>query len=81
MLLDKWNYSTHKYEPFESPARVTTLYSEDMVAEVDCAECGKRMPFGDGYTSRRIHNKFGFGYPVCEGCYAKEDEAKKAAGK
>lgn len=70
--LQKWNYHTHQYEPFESPATVLSLYSEDMLEEVDCANCGKRMTYGDGYTSRTIHNHAGLGYPVCEDCYEVE---------
>lgn len=69
MILQKWNFKTHEYEPFESPAKVLSLYSEDMLAEVDCANCGKRMTYGEGYTSRTIHNHVGLGYPVCEDCY------------
>ena len=79
MTLQKWNFKTHKYEPFESPARVLSLYSEDMLAEVDCANCGKRMTYGDGYTSRTIHNHIGLGYPVCEGCYEQERKAEMAS--
>lgn len=75
MLLKKWNYQTGEYDPFESPATVLSLYSEDMLAEVDCASCGERMTYGDGYTSKEIHNNFGLGYPVCENCY--EEEVKR----
>lgn len=72
MILQRWNHEKHLYEPFNSPARVLCLYSENMLAEVDCASCGNRMSFGDGYTSREIHNRVGLGYPVCESCYAEE---------
>lgn len=81
ILLQKWNFDTHQYEPFESPARVLSLYSEDMLQEVDCANCGKRMTYGDGYTSRTIHNHVGLGYPVCEDCYEKEHELEQASKK
>lgn len=76
-MLQKWNYNTHEYEPFDSPAKVTTLYSENMSTEIDCANCGKSMIFGDGYTSQTIHNDFGLGFPVCEPCYEKESEDRK----
>ncbi len=72
ILLQKWNYETHVYDPFESPAVILVIYSEDMVEACDCANCGKRMTFGDGYTSKTIHNHVGFGYPVCENCYSEE---------
>lgn len=74
MILKKWNFETHKYEPFDSPAIVISIYSEDMLECVDCANCGKRMTYGQGYTSRTIHNDSGFGYPVCDMCYEKEKE-------
>lgn len=77
MKLRKWNFNTHVYELFESPARILSLYSEDMVAEVDCANCGKRMTYGEGYTSRTIHTEMGLGYPVCESCYQEEHKAER----
>lgn len=78
MILQKWNYETHEYEPFESPAINPKMYSEDMDELVDCANCGKELTFGATYTSRTIHNHVGFGYGVCEDCYQKEmEEAKK----
>lgn len=76
--MNKWNYDTHKYEPFESPAKVMSLYSEDMDEPVNCANCGRRMTYGDCYTSQTIHNKVGFGYPVCGDCYAIETADRKA---
>lgn len=42
--------------------------------EVNCARCGKAMIFGDGFTSRTIQSKMGFGYCVCENCYSKEEK-------
>lgn len=72
MLLRKWNYNTHEYEPFDSPAIILSIYSEDMDLPVDCANCGKHMTFGVGYTLRTIHNHAGIGFPVCEDCYNKE---------
>ncbi len=72
MILQRWNYDKHEYEAFNSPAVILSLYSEDMLEEVDCASCGKRMPFGDGYTSKEIHNRVGLGYPVCSDCYEAE---------
>lgn len=41
---------------------------------IPCAECGKKILYGDGYTSRKIHNVSGMGYVVCERCYDKERE-------
>lgn len=79
MMLRKWNFKTHEYEPFESPAKNVCLYSADLDAEVDCANCGKNMTYGQGLTSRTIHERMGFGYPVCDPCYEKEWEDERAA--
>lgn len=81
MLLRKWNYELHKYEPFESPAEVLKIYSEDMGERCDCANCGKIMTYGDGYTSRSIHNTVGFGFPVCSDCYEVERELELKHGR
>ncbi len=72
MILRKWDYRAHAYRAFQSPAVKPALYSEDMELLVDCANCGKELPFGDCYTSKTIHTEIGFGYGVCEDCYAKE---------
>lgn len=74
MILRKWNYKTKQYDQFDSPAQVTKVYSENMDERVDCAQCGKQMTYGDGYTSREVHNTVGYGYPVCEECYNDEWE-------
>lgn len=48
------------------------LYSDDMDKVIACARCGRKMLFGDGYTSREIHAEHGLGYTVCEQCHEKE---------
>jgi len=75
MILSKWNYKTHEYESFESPAKIVMLFQETMNSEVDCANCGKHTTYGICYTSRTIHNHIGLGYPVCESCYEVELES------
>jgi hypothetical protein len=77
ILLRKWNFNTHEYETFESPAKELALYKEYMKAQIDCANCGKRMVYGESYTSRTIHNSIGLGYPVCDDCYQEEWKAEK----
>lgn len=72
--LRKWNFEQHRYEPFDSPAEVLKVYSDDMDERCDCANCGKIMTYGDGYTSRAVHTSAGFGYPVCSECYEVECE-------
>lgn len=56
------------YETYELPEG-SSLYEGSMSKIVSCASCGKKIKYGNSYTSRRIHNQFGFGYAVCESCY------------
>jgi hypothetical protein len=79
MILRKWNFETKKYEPFDSPATKVSLYSEDMSEEIDCTNCGRRMTYGDGLTSRTIHTAIGLGFPVCQECYDVEFKNEEAA--
>ena len=73
MLLQKWNYEKHKYEPYEVSNECNCkLYTEDMNELINCPHCGKQLKYGDTYTSMEIHNKMGFGYGVCEKCYNNE---------
>lgn len=75
MLLRKWNYQKHEYEPYEIPNEWNVkIYSENMYEKVNCPHCGKEVPFGDTYTSHEIHTEIGLGYPVCEECYEKENK-------
>ncbi|MFQ6793822.1 MAG: hypothetical protein ACLRT4_13770 [Thomasclavelia sp.] len=62
---DRWKI------PYELP-QGASLYEKDMEKIVACAECGKKIRYGNSYTSRRIQNLVGFGYAVCGECYAKE---------
>ena len=70
MILRKWNYSKHDYEPYEVPDDWNVkAYSGDMSEIVNCPHCGKRVQVGETYASREIHNDVGFGYSVCRDCY------------
>lgn len=76
MNIQKWNPKKHVYESYEpNPEWKLILLSDDMDELVNCAQCGKKIKFGDSYTSKQIHNPIGLGYPVCESCY--EVELKK----
>lgn len=53
------------------------IYSEDMNEIVNCANCGKEIKFGNGYTSLRHFSNSGvFGLPVCKDCYHDELEER-----
>lgn len=71
MKAKKWDCKTRKYYDYDLPEGAC-LYSADMDKVIACAQCGKRMLFGDGYASRRICPESGFGYAVCKQCYEKE---------
>ena len=74
MLLQKWNYEKHKYEPHIVPDDWNCQsFSDNMKEIINCPHCGKKLEFGDAYTSLEIHTQVcGFGYGVCEECYEKE---------
>ncbi len=63
-----WNESKQEYEPYTLPVGASA-YEADMDKEVSCACCGKKIKYGDTYTSHRIHTDVGFGYAICESCY------------
>ena len=72
-VLRKWNYKTHDYDPYEIPDDWhPCVYTDDMDAIVTCPHCGKKIRYGDGYTSNEIHTSMGMGYAVCKDCYEKE---------
>ena len=70
MITNKWNPTKKEYEPCEIPNdwNITT-YEDDMDAIINCVHCGKKISFGESYTSRRYHTCGGFGYCECEDCY------------
>ena len=73
MILRRWNYLTHSYEPHIVPDNWhVTTYEADMETKVNCACCGKQITHGDAYCSMEIHTHLGLGYDVCESCYAEE---------
>ena len=79
MRMKKWNYSKRIYEEYI----ISPIWHTPLIAELDevinCAGCGKELPYGDCYTSLTIHTDMGMGYPVCELCYAKEWTERRAS--
>lgn len=63
-----WNETKHEYEPYVLP-KGASCHETDMDKIVSCACCGKKLKYGETYTSRRIHTELGFGYAVCGECY------------
>lgn len=65
----KYNLETSTYEEYTVPEDWNVcMYSDDMNELINCANCGADITYGDGFTSRFIHNRTGFGYCVCEKC-------------
>ena len=57
------------------------LNSDDMDEEVNCACCGKRIPFGDAYSSLKIFTDSGtWSHLVCINCYDQEIKEAKLYG-
>lgn len=70
--LNRWNYKKHIYERVKVPEADYILYTDGLEQLVTCPHCGKKIKYGNAYTSLEFHNYAGFGYPVCEKCYEKE---------
>ena len=74
----RWNYDKQAYEPYEiSDEWTVRSYSNDMDEIVNCPHCGRKVTFGECYTSKEIHTECGFGYAVCEECYDMERTREK----
>lgn len=76
MILNRWNYKTKAYEPYEIPDTWNVgTFRENMTDNIDCAICGKTITYGKSYTSLAIHSELlGIGYCVCDKCH--NDEMK-----
>ena len=69
MILQKWDYKEHNYKDYRVPDEWNVkTYGNGMEEIINCAQCGKKLKFGDSYTSLEVHTKIGFGYSVCEKC-------------
>ena len=80
--MEKFDWKTREYHEYNIPEDwYCSLYENDMERIVNCAECGKEVPYSTTYVSLAIHNVMGFGYAVCPECYKKEWEARRQAEK
>ncbi len=81
MILQKWNYKKHEYEPYEVPDEWNVkTFSNDMSEIINCPHCGKEIEFGDSYTSHEIHTAHGMGYGVCADCYFNDENKSYMKG-
>lgn len=73
MILKKWNCKKHEYENYKVPDEWNVkTYSNNMKEKINCAQCGKKIEFGNCYISLEVHTNIGIGYGVCEKCYERE---------
>lgn len=77
MMAEKWNCTTHEYEPYELPEGSSLLEPQNAV--IVCAHCGKELEFQNTYSSLEIHNELGLGYAVCFDCHFGEVERRLLA--
>ena len=70
MILRRWSESERRHMPYVVPDdwHVST-YEADMSTLVNCCQCGRKLPFGETYTSMQVQTSVGFGYAVCRDCY------------
>ena len=77
MILRKYSPRCRRYEDYEIPDTWNVaLTAPTMDTFVDCAGCGRSIPFGASFTSLEIHTKSGIGYAVCKNCHAAEKKRK-----
>lgn len=70
MVIRKWNESKKDYDVVKIPDEWNVpLISKDMDEIVNCVNCGCKMKFGDGFTSKRYHNVSGAAYSECKKCF------------
>ena len=69
MKAKMWIAKIDRYiEPVEIDDNCS-LYEDDMEKEVTCPWSGKKVPYGETYTSQVFHTSLGMGYAVCKECY------------
>lgn len=73
LILNKWNTKKHTYEDYIVPDDwKCRTYLQDLDEIVNCCQCGRKLKYGECYTSLEVHINFGIGFGVCEECYEKE---------
>lgn len=76
--MKKWNYITKEYDSYNIPLDWDCrTYCFNMDEVINCASCGKKIMYGNGYTSHEIHtNKGCFGYTICDVCHYIENKRR-----
>ena len=74
----KWDYETHSYRKYGVPMDwFISAFCADLSQHINCAGCGKVLPYGETFTSLELHTKMGIGYGVCKECYEQEWERRR----
>lgn len=77
-LICKWDYETRSYRKYGVPKDwIIAFRCADMSQHINCAGCGKVLPYGETFTSLELHTTMGIGYGVCNECYEKEWERRR----
>lgn len=66
----RWDPRSYEYLPCTLPEMAAV--SREISALVDCARCGKNIPYRTSCVSLLIHDEQGFGYAVCQDCAREE---------
>lgn len=70
-MAEKYDFKERKYKKHILPAGAV-MCRDNLEEYVNCANCGRKILYGDGYCSLTIHNRYGMGYCVCKECYEKD---------
>lgn len=73
MIVEIYDSKKMKYKVTEMELD-TVATTDDMERPIQCPNCKKMFPFGDGITSHKYYFKGGvFGMSVCPKCYEEEE--------
>lgn len=76
MIVNKWNFPKHRYEPVEvDDSRNNMLIA--LMGESVCINCGELITYDNSYTSKQWHDELGIGFHVCESCKLVEIELQQ----
>lgn len=79
-LLSKWDYNWDCLGPYPVPDGWKCVLRADSEDEmINCAQCGKEIPYGKSCVSMEILTPAGFGYAVCDDCAHEELERRYRA--
>ena len=70
MVIRKWNENKKDYDVVKIPdSWKVSVHCDSMDEIINCVNCGCKMRYGDGFTSKRFHNINGMAYSECRKCF------------